>query len=77
MFRDSHIQKKKKTDDNDEEDQDELKLKNLAEELKAVVKEVQWYKYWGKKKELENMNKEKNDRRKGGEGDEDYNNYEN
>ena len=38
-------------------------MKNLAEELKAVVKEVQWYKYWGKKKELENMNKEKNDRR--------------
>ena len=40
-------------------------MKNLAEELKAVVKEVQWYKYWGKKKELENMNKEKNDKKKG------------
>ena len=70
--------KKKKGEENDEEEQDELKLKNLAEELKAIVKEVQWYKYWGKKKELENMNKEKNDRKnKGIEGDEDYNNYEN
>ena len=69
--------KKKKGEENEEEGQDELKLKTLADELKAVVKEVQWYKYWGKKKELENMNKEKNDRRKGVEGDEDYNNYEN
>jgi DNA-binding transcriptional regulator YhcF (GntR family) len=64
-------------EDNEEADKDELRLKNLAEELKAVVKEVQWYKYWGKKKELENMNKEKNDKKKGVEGDEDYNNYEN
>ena len=69
--------KKKKGEDNEEEEMDELKLKNLAEELKTIVKEVQWYKYWGKKKELENMNKEKNDKRKGVEGDEDYNNYEN
>ena len=46
---------KNNSDLNDEEEQDELKLKNLAEELKAIVKEVQWYKYWGKKKELENM----------------------
>ena len=69
--------KRKKGEEADEEDQDELKLKDLADELKAIVKEVQWYKYWGKKKELENMNKEKNDRKnKGMEGDEDYNNYE-
>ena len=69
--------KKKKGEDNDEEDMDEVKLKNLADELKTIVKEVQWYKYWGKKKELENMNKDKSDKRKGVEGDEDYNNYEN
>ena len=69
--------KKKKGEEADEEDQDELRLKDLADELKAVVKEVQWYKYWGKKKELENMNKEKNDRKnRGMDGDEDYNNYE-
>ena len=69
--------KKKKGEEADEEDQDELRLKDLADELKAVVKEVQWYKYWGKKKEFEKINKEKNDKKnKGIEGDEDYNNYE-
>jgi len=69
--------KKKKGEEADEEEEDERRLKDLADELKAVVKEVQWYKYWGKKKELENMNKEKNDsKERGMDGDEDYNNYE-
>ena len=69
--------KTKKGEEADEEEEDERRLKDLADELKAVVKEVQWYKYWGKKKELENMNKEKNDsKERGMDGDEDYNNYE-
>ena len=69
--------KAKKGEEADEEEEDERRLKDLADELKAVVKEVQWYKYWGKKKELENMNKEKNDsKERGMDGDEDYNNYE-
>jgi hypothetical protein len=66
--------KKKMAEDADEEEQDELTLKEKADELKALVKEVQWYKYWAKKKELENMNKEKNDRKKM-DGDDDYNEY--
>ena len=52
--------KKKKGEEVDEEDQDELRLKELADQLKALAKEVRWYNYWAKKKETENKNKEKN-----------------
>ncbi len=45
---------KKKTKNADEEERDKLILKEKAEELKALVKEVEWYKYWAKKKKLEN-----------------------
>ena len=55
--------KKKKGEEGNEEAKDEMRLKELAEQLRKIVKELQWYKYWGKKKEIEMMNKEKSDRK--------------
>ena len=52
--------KKKKGDEDDEEEEDENTLKELADELKAVEKEIQWCKYLERKQEKE-KDKEKRD----------------
>ena len=54
--------KKKKTEDNNNED-DELKLKELADELKRIVKEIQLYKYWDKKQKIDKVNKNKTEKK--------------
>ena len=63
--------KKKKVEgeDNKEEDEENT-LKELAEELKEIEKEIQWYKYWARKQETEKMNEKQMMRR--GEDDLEY-----
>ena len=69
--------KKRKTEDVSGEEEEELKLKDLADELKRVVKAIQWYKYWDKKQEVDKVNKDQIDKKNMRMGDdEDYNNYE-
>jgi chromosome segregation ATPase len=53
--------KKKKGDEDDEEEEDENTLKELADELKAVEKEIQWCKYLERKQEKEKEKEKKED----------------
>jgi hypothetical protein len=50
---------KKKGEDEDEEEENENTLKELADELKAIEKEIQWCKYLERKKEKEKEKEKK------------------
>ena len=56
--------KKKKTEDNNDKD-DELKLKELSDELKRIVKEMQLDKYWDKKQKIDKVNKNQIEKKRG------------